>query len=141
MTGAMGEASSDLAKSDVMASLRDFSARIRQSNAKERVVLIVSDMLENSSVSSFYANNTVRRINAGKELALAQKNDLVGDFGGARVYVIGAGMLAKDATSKKGIYRSPDVMNALSEFWKGYFRATNADLKEFGQPALLMPIH
>lgn len=141
MTEAMSEASSDLAKSDVMASLRDFSARVRQSGASERVVLIVSDMLENSSVTSFYANHAVRRIDAEKEMVLAKKNGLVGDFGGARVYVIGAGMLAQDAAIKKGVYRSPDVMSALSEFWKGYFRASNADLKELGQPALLMPIH
>ena len=140
MTGAMNEASSDLAKSDVMASLRDFSARVRQSSAKERVVLVVSDMLENSSAASFYASRAVRKIDAGKELASASKHGLLGDFGGARVYVIGTGMLAEDAASKKGIYRSPEVMLALSDFWREYFHASNADLKELGQPALLMPV-
>lgn len=97
-------------------------------------------MLENSSVTSFYANQAVRQINADKELKLVADNQLYGDFGGARVYVIGAGLLAEDAKHPKGIYRSTQTMQALSKFWTGYFQKSNAELVEFGQPALLNPI-
>lgn len=140
MKAAFGGSSSDIAKSDVFASLKDISGKVRQSKAQHKIVLLASDMLENSSVSSFYAKQAVRQINADKELKLVSDNQLYGDFGGARVYVIGAGLLAEDAKHAKGIYRSTQTMQALSKFWTGYFQKSNAELVEFGQPALLNPV-
>lgn len=141
MKTAFGGSSSDISKSDVIASLKDISGMVRKSKAESKVVLIASDMLENSSISSFYAKQAVRKIDPDKELKLVADNQLFGDFGGARVYVIGAGLLAEDAKQKKGVYRSPQIMQALSKFWTGYFQKSNANLVEFGQPALLNPIH
>lgn len=132
--------SNDLAKSDIFASLKDISGKVRQSPANSKIVLLVSDMLENSSISSFYQNQSVRRINPEKELQLVADNKMFGDFGGARVFVIGAGLLSEDARSKKGIYREPQTMSALKNFWSIYFEKSNAQLIEFGQPALLNPI-
>jgi hypothetical protein len=132
--------SNDLAKSDIYASLKDISGKIRQSPANSKIVLLVSDMLENSSISSFYQNQSVRRINPEKELQLVSDNKMFGDFGGARIFVIGAGLLSEDARSKKGIYREPQTMSALQNFWRIYFEKSNAQLIEFGQPALLNPI-
>jgi hypothetical protein len=141
MKTAFGDSSSDIAKSDIFASLKDISGKVRQSAAQHKVVLLASDMLENSSVTSFYAKQSVRQIDSEKELKLVADNQLFGDFGGARVYVIGAGLLAEDAKQRKGIYRPIQTMQALSRFWTGYFQKSNAELAEFGQPALLNPIH
>lgn len=141
MRTAFGDSSSDIAKSDVFASLKDISGKVRQSTAQHKVVLIASDMLENSSVTSFYAKQSVRQIDSGKELKLVADNQLFGDFGSAKVYVIGAGLLAEDAKHSKGVYRSTQTMQALSRFWGEYFKKSNAALVEFGQPALLNPIH
>lgn len=138
MKTAFGGSSSDIAKSDVFASLKDISGKVRQSSAQHKVVLLASDMLENSSITSFYAKQAVRQINPEKELKLVADNQLFGDFGGARVYVIGAGLLAEDA--KKGVYRPTQTMQSLSKFWTSYFQKSNAELVEFGQPALLNPI-
>lgn len=138
---ALSGSSSDIAKSDVISSLKELSSRVRQSTAKEKTILIASDMLENSSISSFYAKQAVRQITPEKELNLVADNQMFGDFGGAKVYVIGAGTLAQDAKSPKGVYRSPQVMQALSSFWKTWFQKSNANVVEFGQPALLNPIH
>jgi hypothetical protein len=138
---AFGGSSADLAKSDVMASLKSISARVKKSTASEKVVLIASDMLENSSITSFYASKgiAVRQIDVAKELKLAGDNDMFGDFGGAKVYVVGAGLLAEDA--KKGNkYRDPKTMRALSGFWNSYFQKSQATLVEVGQPALLNSI-
>lgn len=132
--------SSDIAKSDVFASLKDISGKVRQSAAQHKVVLLASDMLENSSITSFYAKQAVRQIDPAKELKLVADNQLFGDFGGARMYVIGAGLLAEDSKHQKGAYRSTQTMQALSKFWTGYFKRSNAELIEFGQPALLNPI-
>jgi len=141
LNSALSESSSDLAKSDVLASLKELSGRVRKSDARNKVVLIASDMLENSSITSFYTKNTVRQINPEKELKLVADNQMFGDFGGARIYVIGAGLLAEDAKQAKGVYRSSQTMQALSSFWNTWFQKSNAELVEFGQPALLNPIH
>ncbi|MCL2522991.1 MAG: hypothetical protein FWF20_07595 [Betaproteobacteria bacterium] len=138
---AMGASNPALAKSDVLGSLRELSARVRQSEARDRIVFIVSDMLENSSISSFYANRNVRAIDPKAELKKAQ--EMIGDFGGARVFVLGAGLVQKGAGSKNtdsGIYRDPKTISLLRQFWTAYFEASNAKLMEFGAPALLSPI-
>jgi hypothetical protein len=132
--------SADIAKSDILASLKDISGKVRQSPATEKVVLLVSDMLENSSVSSFYANNAVRKIDPTHEMQLASVNQFVGDFGGARLYVMGAGLLNNIDKKSKAQYRDPKTMQALGAFWRSYFEKSRAQLLEFGEPALLNQI-
>lgn len=140
MRSAFGDSSSDIAKSDIFASLKDISGKVRQSGAQHKVVLLASDMLENSSVSSFYAKQAVRQINPEEELKKVADNQLFGDFGVAKVFVIGAGLLSEDVKHTKGAYRSTQTMQALSRFWGEYFKKSNAELVEFGQPALLNPV-
>ena len=132
--------SGDIAKSDILASLKDISAKVRQSSASEKVVLLVSDMLENSSVSSFYANQAVRKIDPALELQLVTTHQFVADFGGARIYVIGAGLLNGVDKKSKAQYRDPKTMQALANFWRSYFEKSRGQLVEFGEPALLNQI-
>ena len=133
-----GGTSKDIAKSDILSSVKAISNAIRQSPAKDRVVLIASDMLENSSISSFYAHNTLRKIDPTKELGLAMAAQAIGDFGNARVFVLGAGVLS-DPKQSQG-YRDPKSLNALADFWREWFKKSNANLVEFGTPALLSPV-
>lgn len=137
---AFEESSGGIAKSDVLASLKDISGKVRQSQATEKVVLLVSDMLENSSVSSFYASQSVRRIEPERVMKLATDSQLIGNFSDARIYVLGAGLLSDDAKKNKSTYRDPKTMQALANFWKSYFDKSKAQLIEFGQPALLNQI-
>jgi hypothetical protein len=124
-------------------SLKELSSRIRQSTAREKIVFLVSDMLENSGISSFYASKNVRAIEPAVELKKAQEAQVVGDFGGARVFVLGAGLVQGNAGGKNkdiGVYRNPKAMSALRQFWDTYFEASHAVLAEFGAPALLSPV-
>lgn len=132
--------SNSIAKSDVLASLKEISAPVRGAQAARKVVLVASDMLENSSVTSFYANHAVRGLDVQRELKLTGDAGLFGDFGGARIYVIGAGLLDDSDARARNAYRDPKTMQALAAFWRDYFRRSNAELVEFGQPALLSPI-
>jgi hypothetical protein len=132
--------SNQLARSDILASLKEISSRIKQSTARTKIVLLVSDMLENSSISSFYQSQSVRKIVSEHEIKLVETNKFFGDFGGARVYVMGAGLIEEDARNKNGSYREPQTMMALQNFWREYFDKSNAQLIEFGQPALLNAI-
>lgn len=140
LKAAFGTSSNTIDKSDVLGSMKDISAKVRLSTANRRLVLLASDMLENSSVSSFYAKQATRQIDSVKELEIVKNNDLFGDFGDAEVYVIGAGLLAEDSKAPKGIYRSPQIMRALSTFWREWFAKSHAKVVDFGQPALLNPI-
>jgi hypothetical protein len=141
LRSAFSGSSSGIDKSDVLASLKAISGKVKQSTAKRKIVLLASDMLENSSVSSFYARQAVRQILPEKELELVKENELFGDFGGAEVYVIGAGLLAEGSGVPKGVYRSPQIMGALKSFWSQWFEKSKARLIEFGAPALLNQIH
>lgn len=140
----LDSSSASLAHSDIMASIKELSGRVRQSLAKEKIVFVVSDMLENSSISSFYASNTLRRINPAKELKAAEDNQMFGDFIGARVFVLGAGFVSEATGSKgkgdKSVYRDPITMAALHQFWREFFSRSKSELVEFGQPALMSPV-
>lgn len=132
--------SNGIEKSDVEASLKDISSNVFRSKAKRKLVLIASDMLENSSISSFYSKHALRQIDPLAEMNLVEKNGLFGDFANAEIFIIGAGLLAEDAAQSKGVYRSPQAINALKAFWSNWFTKSNAMLVDFGQPALLNPL-
>lgn len=133
--------SNSIEKSDVLASLKDVSTIVRNTNAKRKIVFVVSDMLENSSITSFYSNQSVRHIDPTSELKKVEEAKLLGDFEGAKIYVMGAGLLADKGRSSKAVYRDPKTMNSLGDFWREYFKRSHSELVEFGQPALLSPIH
>lgn len=138
---ALQGASGDLARSDVIGSLASVSKAVSESAARKRLIFIVSDMLENSSVSSFYTQDRMRQIDPAAELEKLRKANIKADFGGASVYVMGAGIVPEAAGRKAALnYRSAQSLDALKRFWGGYFTQSNATLVEFGTPALLTPI-
>ncbi|OZB55436.1 MAG: hypothetical protein B7X43_01000 [Thiomonas sp. 15-63-373] len=140
---AMQGATSSLDQSDIMSALQNVSSAIKSDPAKDKVLFLVTDGLENSSVSSFYANHIVRKIDPAAELQKAKAADLMGDFGGAKVFVLGAGTLQPAKTGSKAArdgYRDPVTIHRLNDFWAGYFKGSNANLVEFGAPALVTPL-
>jgi len=139
----LADSSFDLAKSDIDGSLFALSKVVKESRAPVRTVLLVSDMLENSTVSSFYQNKGVRNVDPAAELKKVEAAKLFGDFGGASVYVMGAGLIQASAGGPKAQpaqYRDTRTMSSLQQFWTGYFERSNAKLEAFGMPALLTVI-
>ncbi|MEM5426332.1 hypothetical protein [Paraburkholderia ferrariae] len=134
---------STLHQSDILMALKSVSSAVAQEKATHKLVFVVTDGLENSSVTSFYARNAVRHINPAVELKKAQDNNLFGDFGSARIYLLGAGVMqpaANGSTAERNGYRDPKTLMDLKQFWSGYFSRSNAQLVEFGAPALLEPL-
>ena len=133
----------DFAKSDVMGSIKAISARVRSSQANHNIVFLVSDMLEHSGISSFYASKNVRRLDVATELKKAEAAQMFGDLAGARVFVLGAGLVQSSSaagTQDSGVYRDPQTMNALRQFWTQYVERSQGKLEQFGAPALLVPV-
>ncbi|MFJ2983980.1 MULTISPECIES: hypothetical protein [unclassified Pseudomonas] len=128
------EARQDIPKSEIMNTLRRVGEDMsKEQGVDERVVYLISDMLEHSDYTSFYAANQIKQLNVGNELKLAQSKGLYADLQGARVYVSGAGLVT-DAV--KHAYRSGKTMDALNDFWAQYLKASNATLEGFGTPSL-----
>ncbi|EJN33637.1 hypothetical protein PMI38_04731 [Pseudomonas sp. GM84] len=128
------EARQDIPKSEIMNTLRRVGEDMsKEQGVNERVVYLISDMLEHSDYTSFYAANQIKQLNVGNELKLAQSKGLYADLQGARVYVSGAGLVT-DAV--KHAYRSGKTMDALNDFWAQYLNASNATLEGFGTPSL-----
>lgn len=140
---AMVGSSSNLAQSDVLLAFKTVSDAVRKDSAPRKVVFVVTDGLENSTISSFYAKNAVRDINPDVELKKAQANQVIGDFGGARVYILGGGLMApstQGTAAQRNGYRDPKTLLALKQFWSAYVSQSNGHLAEFGAPALVEPV-
>jgi len=129
-------ANKKLPHSDIFRSLHDLSKRVvKPSNASEKVVLIVSDGLEHSAITSFYHKGGIKKIDRKKELQKVAKSGFLADFDNARIY-----MMAVGATSNKKAYRDAKSLEYLTAFWKDYFLNTHGNLKAIGTPMLLEDI-
>ena len=125
----------DIAKSDVLYALQDFGQNvISQVEAKEKIVILASDMLENSTITSFYAKGATRLIQPEIELNKVEKSNLFSNFDNSKIYVIGTGLISSKDNSKT--YRDPKILASLKDFWTKYFVKSNGNLVEMGQPAL-----
>lgn len=130
----MGKSSSDIPRSEILFSMKAIAEDLSKAeNVNEHVILLMSDMLEYSDFGSFYQANGIRQIDPAVELAKVQKQNLLTDFGGARIYVHGAAFVP--TTAKNG-YRSGKMIQNLEAFWQAYFDKSNASLRGFGNPEL-----
>lgn len=133
-SAAMGKSSSDIPRSEILFSLKAISEDMKNATqVDEHVMLLMSDMLEYSDFGSFYQANGIRQIEPSVEMAKVEKQNLLADFGGARVYVHGAAFVP--STAKNG-YRSGKMIQNLESFWKTYFSGSHATLSGFGNPEL-----
>ncbi len=99
---------------------------------KNKTVLIISDGLENSEVTSFYRRRNIAPINVEKEIAKVNKHNLLASWHGANLYMFGLGNIKDERRHIK-----PSQLEMLKKFWHSYFSAGGAVVKELGTPALL----
>lgn len=137
-----GRLSAELAKSDILGVIKEVGDSVVPGiTAREKRIVLVSDMLENSDITSFYTKGAPREIRPAEEIGRAKAKGMQTDLRQAKLYVIGAGVVPpKNAANASVTYRSSAVMGALKEFWKQQIEASNGILVAFGQPLLLSPI-
>lgn len=123
------------ASSEILGSLTSLSEAVRASESAEKSVLVVSDLLEHSSTTSFYADKKIRDLDVQSELQKAADRQQLGDFGGAKIFVMGAGLLPPD--SDTAATRDAAKLFTLKNFWQNWFENSNASLAGFGQPELI----
>jgi hypothetical protein len=129
----------NIARSDILAALHDIGERLNETPVAPKTVILVSDMLENSSITSFYQGSRLRAIDPQAELKKVATAGIQADFIGARVYVIGAGAVSEKSADARS-YRDPRAMLALEDFWRRWFAASHAEVVEFGKPMPLVEI-
>ncbi|MBN3051225.1 hypothetical protein H4F45_06990 [Pectobacterium brasiliense] len=137
MAESFAERGDNIAKSEIMDSLKRIGDDLKETSAASKTILLVSDMLENSEFGSFYSNNSIRLLEPEKEMARAGKQNLVADFTSANVYIAGAGLIDTDS---KNNYRSGKIMQQLEAFWRQYFTASKATVVSFGAPELTVDL-
>ncbi len=134
MRNGYGKPSETIARSDIIATLKDISGSlVARSPAKQKDVLLISDMLENSQISSFYDKGNLRLIDPVAEMQKAAGS--LGDFGGAKIYVAGVGAVANGKKAADAD-KDPKPTEALEAFWRDYFSKSNAELAVFGKPSI-----
>lgn len=97
-----------------------------------KILILVSDMLENSDVSSFYANGRVRKIDEDAEFVKYAElipNDALSSV---EVFVIGGGYLMGGKA-----YSSQAALNSIKAFWSKVIEEAGGSLTAFGTPQLL----
>ena len=125
-------ANKKLPHSDIIKSLDDISKHIIQpSKAAKKVVLLVSDMIEHSSITSFYSKGLIKKIDVKNEISKVKQSGHLANFSGTDIYVIGTGVIGKNG------YRDAKTLKRLTDFWEAYFAQTQGHLKALGTPMLL----
>lgn len=99
---------------------------------KNRILLVYSDVLENSALTTFFKKGEIRKISPKAEMAKVKKAKMIPDLSGTKVYVIGGGWIGEGRP-----YLESRKLNALRAFWEAFFAASGAALEGFGQPVLL----
>ncbi len=126
------QANTELPKTEILSSLNTIANDIvARSKIADKYMLVISDMMENSELLTFYGNGALKRVSADKDLDRVQKAGLIGDMQGTKTYIIGGGYMPD------GNYRPSSELNALKIFWAEYFRRSNATINMFGTPSLL----
>ena len=125
------ESSNDLPNTELAATLAKTSREILPTlDARETFLLIVSDMMEHSDITSFYKAGNIRSIDPEAEMRRVEESGVEPVYPGTVAYVIGAGYTG---TRK---YRSAKVLRAVEDFWRLYMERAGGRLAAFGTPSM-----
>lgn len=134
---ALSKQDKGVSNSDLLVNVSRATAHVASLPMPKKTVLIVSDMLENSSISSFYEGGKVRKIDPAAELTKADKAGLTGTFANADVFIFGLGYLAAQGPAAKESYLDPKRSQPLVKFWSDYIVKSGGRVREIGVPLML----
>ena len=97
-------------------------------------MLLVSDGLENSDVTSFHHRGKIKTINSKDMLNKIRRLGLIPNWYNAKIYMMGVGYI-----SDEKFYARPKVIGPLKRFWERYFIEGRGVVKSnsIGTPMLL----
>lgn len=147
MLAAYDSVSPDLKQSEVLGALVAAAKLLQQREEEDKVLFVVSDMLEHSSFTSFYQKGEMRSIDPNAELRKVESAELLPNLQGVRVFILGAWSLPDDAEQRRATsaqiakakksYRDPKIIATHEKFWNEYFARAGAKVVEIGKPEIL----
>jgi hypothetical protein len=143
MSQAFNESRDEIYHTDIVRTVKEMSEYIKQYRSDVKSVLMVSDMLENSQITSFYYNTRIRLIDVDKEIMKVSGKNMIGDFGrNVRVYILGLGFYNKAVSKVQNEnYLDSDRINNIASFWYKYFSRSGSSVIEIGKPMMFGIIH
>lgn len=121
-------------RSELLGSLKLLSKQVYlPDEAMKKTVLLISDGMENSTTTSFYAKGKLKNINPRKEISKVRRKGMMGFWKKANVYVYGLGLMPDNKS-----YAKPETVEKLKRFWEQYFVESGARVKAIGAPELLL---
>ena len=135
LTNTLKISSDALPKTNLIHSLNDFADQlVADKTTSDKTVLIISDGLENSDLFSFHKRNKIRKINYQKMLNIVRRKNLIPNWFGAKIYLLGLGYI-----SDSKVYVRPKLIKPLKKFWTKYFLEGDAviEINSIGTPMLL----
>jgi len=121
-------------KSELLGSLKLLSKQIYLSDkALEKTVLLITDGMENSTVTSFYKKGKLRKIKPRKEISQVRRKGMIGFWKKSNVYIYGLGLMPDNKA-----YATPETVQQLKRFWEQYFVESGGKVKAIGLPELLL---
>ncbi|GGW78999.1 hypothetical protein [Alteromonas halophila] len=136
LKGSFHDSDQNYPKTELVGSLLDVSKTVfAENNTQRRILILVSDMLENSDMSSFYSAGSVRAIDADAEFAKYANSIVPTALSSVEVFVIGGGYAQGGSA-----YSSQSALNSLEAFWEAVVKQAGGTLKQFGTPQLLTDI-
>lgn len=130
------KSSSNISRTEIINNIKKITQHIKEHPAKKKLILIVSDMLENSSMQAFYEGNKVKLINPELEFKKVTTNNLLSDLDKATVYIIGLGYIPDNNREGKNQSVSLQTRKALESFWIKYIENSNGKIGEIGTPLI-----
>jgi len=122
---------------DIFRSLTEVAEHVKNYKSNNKILLIVSDMLENSTIDSFYSSGGIKNINVENENMMIKKIGMVPDFGNnVTVYIIGLSYHDLGSRNQSGYY-DPIKVKLLKEFWRQYFLSSGCKIGEIGSPMIM----
>jgi len=128
----------NIPNSDILVAMQQAGTIFKSRKEEEKILLVISDMMEHSAYTSFYSKGgDLKDINAKAELENLQKKSFSADLTGVKVWVLGGGYFPNPGTSQNASARNPQQVALLEEFWTDFFKQSKAVLMEFGKPELI----
>ena len=135
LTNLMRRASRTIPRSDIIRTIFSISNHIHNFPARRKVLFIISDMLENSGITSFYHRGHIRLINPDVELR--RVDGFQADFGrNVTVYILGLGYFWGGEGAAQERYLDPRRASRIAQFWQKYFKTGHATIGEIGMPLM-----
>jgi hypothetical protein len=116
----------DALQSEILNALSSISRESMAQSKRDKRILVLSDMLENSDVINFY--HPLLPGNVQTALDNAKANELLGRFEGAHIYVRGAAMVVEGHKPM-----STKARALLRHFWEKWIQISGGELVSWGQ--------